>query len=117
MSNSHIPRAFVLGAAVAALTVSGCSSGSGKPAAASDSPSGFTVKVPQDLGNVAKQAATAKYIGFDKAKAAKALRYLHTLKWVQSATYIESKGEIDVVYKKGTTLDQVVATQTKINRM
>ena len=126
MPGSRTLRCIALSAATAAvaLTASGCSGGSSKPTAdastsASPSPSdtGFTVKVPQDLGNNASKDTLAKYIGFNKTKAEKALRYLHGLSWVVSAKYIESKGEIDVVYKKGTSLNQVVDTQTRINQM
>ena len=67
--------------------------------------------------NSATGDTTARYIGFNKAKADKALSYLKTLKFVASAKYIEGKGEIDVVYKKGTTLDEVANTQNHINKM
>ena len=114
--------ALAAGAVAVVLIASGCSGGSSRPtaaasASASPSDTGFTVKVPNDLGNNASKDTLAKYVGFDQAKADRALRYLRGLKWVVSAKYIKSKGEIDVVYKKGTSLNQVVDTQTRINQM
>lgn len=113
---------LALSAVAATLTISACSGGSSKPTAElsqspSAQPSDFTASVLVNPTNSATADTTAKYIGFNKTKAAKALRYLRTLKWVRSATYIESKGEIDVVYKKGTTMNEVVDTQTHINQM
>ena len=112
LRNSRV-LALSLGLVATSALASGCSGGSSKPNAA---PSSFTVKVP-DNSNVAGQDTPAKYIGFNSAKAAKALHYLRGLKFVKSATYVESKGEIDVVYKRGTTLDEVVKTQTTIQQM
>jgi hypothetical protein len=122
VSGSRTSSLLAISAVAATLTLSACSGGSGKPRAElspspSAQPSDFTASVLVNPTNSATADTTAKYIGFNKAKAAKALRYLRTLKWVKSATYIESKGEIDVVYKKGTTMNEVVDTQTRINQM